>query len=296
MITYEFMELTPQAATSHWGWTIAFFLWFVGLAGMSLTMNLWLRSRRIHLIATAAAIVGTLLVVSHLGRMLNLPFAAINALLSWSFNFTSWMFIGICILAVLCVVTVIQSWGIWQAGKAGTPLGESWAESKCLLMFDAVLGVAATAYSGFLLTQAVGVPFWTSGALPVLWIFSGLACAMGLAEVMGAAGKLEGGSRPWFPQAANIIHLGEAFVLFSFVHVAFQGSPGAAAAAQNLLSGSASALFWAGAVGHGLVVPMVLSFTHGKGAVIAGGVCAILGALALRASVLFAGTFDPIIF
>ena len=47
-MTAEYMNLTAQAATSHWGWTIAFFLWFVGLSGMSLFLNYWVRSRRIH--------------------------------------------------------------------------------------------------------------------------------------------------------------------------------------------------------------------------------------------------------
>lgn len=42
----------------------------------------------------------------------------------------------------------------------GNVLGMAW--------FDAVLGVAATAYSGFLLTQAVGVPLWNTAIIPVL--------------------------------------------------------------------------------------------------------------------------------
>ena len=121
-MTYEYMELTRQVATSHWGWTIAFFLWFVGLSGMSLTVNYWLKSRRLHYLSTAAALAGTLHVVSHLARMLNLPMAAINALVEWKFNFTSWMFIGICILAVLCVVTILQAWVMRRAEKAGERL------------------------------------------------------------------------------------------------------------------------------------------------------------------------------
>ena len=293
-MTYEYMELTRQAATSHWGWTIAFFLWFVGLSGMSLTVNYWLKSRRLHYLSTAAALAGTLLVVSHLARMLNLPMAAINALVEWKFNFTSWMFIGICILAVLCVVTILQAWVMRRAEKAGEV--SSCAESKGMFLFDAVLGVAATAYSGFLLTQAVGVPLWTTGALPILWIFSGLACALGTVEVMTASRCLEGGERRWVPTAATIVHLGEAFVLFAFVHVAFQGTPGSVAGARSLVSGDASTLFWAGAVGVGIVVPMLLSCVKNHTAALVGGLCAILGALALRASVLFAGYFEPILF
>lgn len=289
-MTYEYVELTSQAATAHWGWTIAFFLWFVGLAGMSLFLNWWLRSKRVFYAATAAAVIGTLLVVSHLSRMLNLPRAAINSLLEWKFNFGSWMFIGICILAVLCVLTVIQAWGMMKNAR--------WADSCGLLMIDAILGVAATAYSGFLLTQAVGVPLWTTAALPVLWLFSGLACAVGLAEILASAGKLEAGHPQWLGTAANGVHLGEAFVLFAFVQVALSGTPGAVAGAQSLLSGANATLFMGGAVGVGIAVPLLIGLfaKSSRPAVMLGGLCAILGALALRAAVLFAGYYDPVIF
>ena len=240
--------------------------------------------------ATAAAIIGTLLVVSHLARMLNLPMAAINALIEWKFNFGSWMFIGICILAVLCVLTLIQSWGMWKNAR--------WADSCGLLMIDAVLGVAATAYSGFLLTQAAGVPLWTTAVLPVLWIFSGLACAVGLAEILASTGKLETGHPHWLGSAANGVHIGEAFVIFAFVQVALAGTPGAVAGAESLLSGDNAALFLGGAVGVGILVPFLIGLfmKSSKGMVALGGVCALCGALALRAAVLFAGYFDPVIF
>jgi len=66
-MSYEVMELTNQAAVAHWSWTIAFFLWLVGLGGMGLFVNMWARSRAVFYVCTAAGIVGTLLVVSHLG-------------------------------------------------------------------------------------------------------------------------------------------------------------------------------------------------------------------------------------
>ena len=132
--------LTNQAAASHWAWTIALFLWLVGLSGMALFLNLWLKSRRVFYTATAAAVLGTLLVLSHLGRLLNLPAAAWHALTNWSLNFSSWMFIGICILSVLCIVTILQSAALWRGAKAGKDC--PWATSSGMAWFDAVLGVA----------------------------------------------------------------------------------------------------------------------------------------------------------
>ena len=87
-------------------------------------------------------------------------------------------------------------------------------------------------------------------------------------------------------------------MLFAFVSVAFSGTPASVAGASSLVSGDNAALFWSGAVGIGIIVPILVSwFCRGSkqmGAI--AGLCAILGALALRASVLFAGAFDPVIF
>ena len=80
-MTYEFVTLTNQVTTAQWGWTIALFLWFIGLAGMSLVLNVWLRSKLVLVISAISAVVGTLFVLSHLHRLLNLPMAAINSLL-----------------------------------------------------------------------------------------------------------------------------------------------------------------------------------------------------------------------
>ncbi len=286
-MTYEFVTLTNQVATAQWGWTIALFLWFIGLAGMSLVLNVWLRSKLVLVISAVSAIVGTLFVLSHLHRLTNLLMAAINSLLDWKFNFSSWMFIGICILAVLCVVTVFESFRTWQGHNGAL-------ECKYSLWFNAVLGVAATAYSGFLLTQAVGVPLWTTASLPVLWIFSGLACAVGLVEILASTNRLSHEGLGWLPTTANLVHVAEAIVLFAFVQVALSGTPGAQAGAQYMLG---DMMFWAGAVGLGIVVPVILGNIKGASALkLAGGVCAIIGALCLRATVLFAGAFDPVIF
>lgn len=288
-MTYDFIELAPQVATAEWGWTIALFLWFIGLAGMGIFLNAWIRSKIVFYTCTVSAIIGTLFVLSHLHRLLNLPFAAIDALINWKFNFASWMFIGICILAVLCVVAIIESWLLYRGNEMAF---------TCPFMkwFNAALGVAATAYSGFLLTQAVGVPLWTTGVLPVLWIFSGLACAVGLTEVLVSTGKLGEQNLSWLPTTANFVHIGEAFVIFAFVQVAFFGTPGAVAGAKSMLCGPSAGLFWGGAIGLGILLPMILGLTKTHSLKLIGGVCAIFGALFLRAAVLFSGYFDPIIF
>ena len=104
----DLSDFTAQVQAAHWGWTIALFLWLVGLSGMGMFLNNWVREKALVYVCTITGIVGTLLVVSHLTRILNLPMAAISALLEMSFNFGSWMFIGICLLVVQCCLTPLK--------------------------------------------------------------------------------------------------------------------------------------------------------------------------------------------
>lgn len=133
------------------------------------------------------------------------------------------------------------------------------------------------------------MPLWTTAAIPVLWIFSGLACAVGLIEILAAAGKLDAESPRWLHAAGWAVHGGEAFVLFAFVLTALSGTPGAAAGAESLISGSTSLLFWGGAVGCGLLIPCITACLKSLPAAALGGAAALIGALSLRAAILFAG-------
>ena len=94
----EYTNLTMQLQSANWGWSIAFFLWFIGLSGMGMFLNGWVREKALVYLCAASSILGTLLVVSHLARLTNLPFAAWHALTNMSFNFGSWMMIGMLLL------------------------------------------------------------------------------------------------------------------------------------------------------------------------------------------------------
>lgn len=288
-MTYDFIELAPQVAVAEWGWTIALFLWFIGLAGMGLFLNAWIRSKLIFYVATVSSVIGALFVLSHLHRIFNLPFAAINAILDGTLNFGSWMLIGICLLTVLCIVAMLQSYMLAKGDDR--PL-----KNDLVVWINAALGLASTVYSGFLLTQAVGVTLWSTAALPVLWIFSGLACAIGLTEVLVAMHRLDHDKLTWLPKTANLVHIGEALVIFAFLQVALGGNPGAVVGAQAMLYGPTAMLFWGGAIGLGIVVPMFCGAVNARTVKIIGGLCAIVGALFLRGAVLFSGYFDPILF
>ena len=167
----DLSTLTPQLQVTHWGWTIALFLWFIGLSGMGFFINYWVRQKNFVYALTFCGIAGLALVTSHLGRLSNLPFVIFYALRDFSFNFQSWMMIGIVVLSLLSVGSVFYSMicaGIIFKGSKWQKL----AQSNGFNAVFSVLGVCSTIYSGFLLTQAVGVSLWNSSLIPVLWIMS----------------------------------------------------------------------------------------------------------------------------
>lgn len=291
----ELTDFTAQTQVAHWGWTIALFLWLVGLSGMGMFLNNWVRHKALVYVCCAAGILGTLLVVSHLARLLNLPWAAICALVDLSFNFGSWMFIGICLLVVQCVVTFFYSLVLADVIKcescrklcAGNPL--NW--------FCAAVGVAATIYSGFLLTQAVGVTLWNTALLPLLWIMSGMASAIGCIELLMVSGRIPAATVAWSRRTALWVEVVELFTIFAFVHVALSSSSSAARmGAQALVSGPQSVMFWLGVIVFGSIIPLSINFaTRNHKALAVSAMLGVIGALLLRACVLFSGYYEPVL-
>ena len=58
----DLSTLTPQLQATHWGWTIALFLWFIGLSGMGFFINYWVRQKNFVYVLTFCGIAGLALV------------------------------------------------------------------------------------------------------------------------------------------------------------------------------------------------------------------------------------------
>ncbi|MCG5029861.1 hypothetical protein MAF45_00110 [Mesosutterella sp. OilRF-GAM-744-9] len=185
-----FLELTPQLAAARWGWTIAFFLWFIGLSGMLMALFYFVRDRRFVLIAFAASVLGCPFVLSHLGRLTNLPFAVFHALADLSLNFGSWMLIGICLLALQALLTFFAC--LVLNGRFKKELAPALVKGRAAPLALAAVGVAVTVYSSFLLTQASGIAFWHTGSFPC----SG--CSRGWPARLRCGNSWEAATRPPF--------------------------------------------------------------------------------------------------
>ncbi len=293
----ELTTLTPQLHAANWGWTIALFLWFVGLSGMGFFLNYWIRQKNFVYVLTVSGILGTLLVTSHLGRMLNLPVAMFSALADSSFNMQSWMLLGILLLSALTVGSLFYSMicaGIVFKGERW----EALAKSNWFNALFAALGVFCTIYSGFLLTQAVGISLWNTSLIPLLWIMSGMASAFGCIELLTVFKLIDPNKVSWSRKTVLWVEIAEIFTIFAFVYVALGSTlTGTRAGAESLISGPQSTMFWVGVIILGCLTPLFLNLVTKNHKVLAcSAILSLVGALLLRASVLFAGYYDPIIF
>ena len=94
------VDLHSQVDIAHWSWTIAWFLWFVGIAGMGSVAYYFLRTRPLAIVILASLVLGLALVFSHLGRWWNMPMVMWTMITEGHFNFGSWMMIGVAALSV----------------------------------------------------------------------------------------------------------------------------------------------------------------------------------------------------
>ena len=160
--------------------------------------------------------------------------------------------IGIVLLSLLSVGSVFYSMicaGIIFKGSKWQKL----AQSDGFNAVFSVLGVCSTIYSGFLLTQAVGVSLWNSSLIPVLWIMSGLTSSIGMLELMSAMGLVDHKSVDWCSRTSVWVDTAKLFAIFSFVYVALgSASIGARAGAEALISGNQALMFWIGGITFGL--------------------------------------------
>ena len=175
---------------------------------------------------------------------------------------------------------------------------QNMAKSNWFNGIFAALGVFCTIYSGFLLTQAVGISLWNTALIPLLWIMSGMASSIGCIELFMIMKWIDPDTVRWSRRTSFWVEVAELFTIFAFVHVALGSAlAGARAGAEALISGPHAVMFWVGVIILGSVVPLLLNLLTRSHKILAcSAILGIIGALLLRASILFSGYYDPIMF
>ena len=66
----DLSTLTPQLQATHWGWTIALLLWFIGLSGMGFFINYWVRQKNFVYVLRTEIILVHRLIVTNIVRII----------------------------------------------------------------------------------------------------------------------------------------------------------------------------------------------------------------------------------
>lgn len=153
---------------------------------------------------------------------------------------------------------------------------------------NVALGTALGIYTGILLGALGARPFWSSAALGPLFLLSGLSSAAAWGH-MTAPDAEERRLLAWLD---NHFLVAELIVLGLFLLSLGTGSAASRAAADLVLGGPYTAVFWVGVVGVGLVVPLFiqsLAVRHRVQHTAVAPVLVLLGGLALRVVIVQAG-------
>jgi protein NrfD len=170
------------------------------------------------------------------------------------------------------------------------------------ISIELVLGIIAVAlgvYTGFLLSALKTYPMLDNPWLPVLFLFSGISSGVAGTLLLGVTLFKEEPSGPavhWMHTIEKPLIFGELLILGVFFGwLILDGGRSEVAALAAIAGGFWAMVFWVGVVGLGLLTPLALQtitphgIQHSTGFVVVLTSCSLLGVVALRYFVLYAG-------
>jgi formate-dependent nitrite reductase membrane component NrfD len=288
----------------EWGWLIAVYLFLGGVGAgaytiaaingfvgesleLSTTVGLW--------IGFPALVIGTIFLIADLGSPGRAVLAGMKPGSSWIARGT-WIISLFMVFALLHLVLQLL-----------TNVGES-AGGRTVINIIAVAGivfaVGTMAYTGILLGASKGIPFWRTGAVPVVFVISALVTGhfsimLGLTAFGGAAASPEP-LRTMALEAAALVVLEVLAILF-FLQAAYR-QPDSRESAERIMR---KRMFIVGYIILGLAVPLVLMLVSyralaqvvagGSATVVAiGALLGLVGGLILRQAVLVCGALPTL--
>jgi polysulfide reductase chain C len=287
----------------HWGMPIAIYLFLAGLsaggfcftalAGRKTSAADDTPERKIASFLPFMLAVGILMLVLDLGQQTSFWKLLIN------FRLGSPMSLGAWILGLFSILSVI--WAIILLPEKFRPFlakGPKWLlvfgriNRQKLGFWGSALAVLVAVYTGVLLSSAA-VPLW-NWMLPLLFLFSSFSTGIALGFFVGFALSSREGSRKaqfektWM-QPYRTVLLGQLFAVVAFLLLAYVTQP--RVVLFHLITGGIGLLWWVGAVGGGILFPLIMTFYQGTShwALPVAIVVEFAGAFIMRWSVLLAG-------
>jgi formate-dependent nitrite reductase membrane component NrfD len=302
-------DIYTQEQVAGWGWLIAIFLWLAGIGGMGSVAYYWYRKASMAYTLLISIVLALIFVIADLTRPWNVPNAILTALASGTYNWHSWMALGIILLSTQTLLLLIVSANHVFKGRIRSLT--LIAESKVYLIILGFFGFLVTIYRDFLISHASGIPLWNTPAIPILWILLALICAVALIAIFVSASSeavseiIGTGVRRGFSMT-----IFEIFTILAFLHTAFTtlylyaafttGTVGVSLSAEKILFRELSLIFWIGVIGLGGLYPAlvgtytILTRKINRPLIISAAVLALIGALLLKYVIVVGGVYEPL--
>jgi len=303
-----------QYNTVVWHWPIAVYLFLAGLSAgaiISAIVIKWMKGNDVSpwdgiikagaILAPVTIGAGLMLLIFDLTRPLHFWKLLIH------YNFGSVMTLGVLALFAYFPVVILFFLGVFKKElfengplKILAPVAEfALSYAKVIEGITLVLAVGVGAYTGFLLSAMNSYPLLNTPILPALFLASGVSAGISANLVVGLLffKSSTGESNVSYLHGLDVkVIFAELFFLFIlFVGMMYQGGVTAHVASTAISTGGLSALLWIGVIGLGLILPIGLNFAlphgvkHSHGFVIFNALIVLVGVLALRYYILYAG-------
>ncbi|MGD0779877.1 MAG: DmsC/YnfH family molybdoenzyme membrane anchor subunit [Dehalococcoidales bacterium] len=162
-----------------------------------------------------------------------------------------------------------------------------------------ILAFGVAVYTGIILKNIKGVPFWNSILLPILFVLCGILGGFGLSVVIAlAGGDVNLSAAEW---GSRVLLIANALVIILYLFKAEQREEVGKQSVMEQLRGNNAPIFWIGIVASGIAIPLAIAVTSliageiASGLLVFGVICEIIGGLALRYCVLKAGAYKPLV-
>ena len=303
-----------QYSTVVWHWPIAVYLFLAGLSAgaiISAIVVKWMKGNDVSPwdgIIKAGAILAPVTIGAGLFLLI---FDLTRPLMFWKllihYNFGSVMTIGVLALFAYFPVVLLFLLGVFKKELIeegpfkflGVFADMALNYAKALEAITLILAVGVGAYTGFLLSAMNSFPLLNTPVLPALFLASGVSAGISANLVVGLLffTKSTKDATVGYLHGLDIkVIFAELFFLFIlFVGMMYQGGATAHAGSMALSTGGLATLLWVGVIGLGLVLPIGLNFAlphgvkHSHGFVIFNALIVLVGVLALRYYMLYAG-------
>ncbi|WP_333803139.1 NrfD/PsrC family molybdoenzyme membrane anchor subunit [Sulfurospirillum sp.] len=303
-----------QYSTVVWHWPIAVYLFLAGLSAGAIISAIVVKWMKGNDVSSSDGIIkaGAILAPVTIGAGLCLLiFDLTRPLMFWKllihYNFGSVMTLGVLALFAYFPVVILFLLGVFKKElidngpfKFLAPVADfALAQSKMIESITLVLAVGVGAYTGFLLSAMNSYPLLNTPILPALFLASGVSAGISANLVVGLLffKSSTGESNVGYLHGLDVkVIFAELFFLFIlFVGMMYQGGATAHVAGAALSTGGLASLLWIGVIGLGLILPIGLNFAlphgvkHSHGFVIFNALIVLVGVLALRYYILYAG-------